>query len=314
MEDDVTDETKDLIEKARALLAAATPGPWRASCQHLDGECAATGPTHVVDGYGRLAEEEASKAASYDAELIAFAVNNLPVFCDAFAAEKQRADETVGLAMRLVVEALADCGIGNDPESEDEDPQATALYDAILLKVIGPLAAALLARLHAAESERDALMERLRTTAQLLIESVGADGPCDAEDAARRAVERLHAAEADAAALPAMDAECGRLRAQVDADRQTLVRLTDERDRALTAAVSSAKEAKSAADLLAKVGENAYAWPYGVAWACKEAHRLLTGGPPDGLYVRAPADKPRDLDAEVVAGVQASRTTPEPKP
>lgn len=40
--------------------------------------------------------------------------------------------------------------------------------------------------------------------------------------------QRADAAEADAAALPAMDAECARLRAQVDADRQTIVRLTDE--------------------------------------------------------------------------------------
>jgi len=47
-----------------------------------------------------------------------------------------------------------------------------------------------------------------------------------AEVAAER--QRADAAEADAAALPAMDAECARLRAQVDADRQTIVRLTDE--------------------------------------------------------------------------------------
>jgi len=98
------------------------------------------------------------------------------------------------------------------------------------------------------------------------------------------------------------------------ADRQTIVRLTDERDRALAAAKSSAAAANQAADLLANIERNDYSWPHGVAWACKEAHRLLTGRPPDGVYVRASADKPRDLDAEVVAGVQASRTTLEPRP
>jgi len=89
----VTDETKELMEKARALLAAATPGPWRAGCHYLDGECAATGPVHVVDGYGRIAEEKVSEAASYDAELIAFAVNNLPALLDAIAGAETRVAE-----------------------------------------------------------------------------------------------------------------------------------------------------------------------------------------------------------------------------
>lgn len=161
----MTDETKELMKKARALLAAATPG--RA-------EVIVDGDQHhvrIADGLARFCRIAVADNPD-DADLFAFAVNNLPALLDALAAEKQRADE----------------------------------------------------------------------------------------------------------------------------------------------AEASAEAAKGAVDLLAKVGENAYAWPYGVAWACKEAHRLLTGGPPDGVYVRASTDKPRDLDAEVVAGVQASRTTPEPKP
>lgn len=42
-------------------------------------------------------------------------------------------------------------------------------------------------------AEADELRARLRTTAQILIEEVGADGPMNAEDAAQRAVARLRA-------------------------------------------------------------------------------------------------------------------------
>lgn len=45
------------------------------------------------------------------------------------------------------------------------------------------------ARAAVAENEVDHLRSRLRETAQILIEAVGADGPMDAEDAARKAVE-----------------------------------------------------------------------------------------------------------------------------
>ena len=45
------------------------------------------------------------------------------------------------------------------------------------------------ARAAAAENEADRLRARLRETAQILIEAVGADGPRDAEDAARKAAE-----------------------------------------------------------------------------------------------------------------------------
>lgn len=112
-------ETKELVEKARALLAAATPGPWGM------GNCL---------GEPRQLETRLTPLAIFgqcvNADLAMFAVNNLPALLDALAAENRRAD----------------------------------------------------------------------------------------------------AAESDAAALPAMDAECARLRAQVDADRQTIVRLTDDRD------------------------------------------------------------------------------------
>ena len=47
------------------------------------------------------------------------------------------------------------------------------------------------ARAASAENEVDRLRARLRSTAQILIEAVGADGPMDAEDAARKAVDRM---------------------------------------------------------------------------------------------------------------------------
>ena len=52
-------------------------------------------------------------------------------------------DATVGLAMRLTVEAIQGCGFGAGPDEEDEDPLATQLYDAVLLEVVGPLIASL---------------------------------------------------------------------------------------------------------------------------------------------------------------------------
>lgn len=48
------------------------------------------------------------------------------------------------------------------------------------------------ARAAAAENEADRLRARLRETAQILIEAVGADGPMDSEEAARKASERIY--------------------------------------------------------------------------------------------------------------------------
>jgi hypothetical protein len=47
------------------------------------------------------------------------------------------------------------------------------------------------AKAAAAESEAARLRARLRTTTQILIEEIGADGPMSAEDAARKAVARM---------------------------------------------------------------------------------------------------------------------------
>lgn len=65
------------------------------------------------------------------------------------------------------------------------------------------------ARIEALESETAELRARLRVTAQTLIDAVGASGPENAEDAARRAVARLAALEERVAGrdTPPTDAE-----------------------------------------------------------------------------------------------------------
>lgn len=83
---------------------------------------------------------------------------------------------------------------------------------------------------------------------------------------------RASAAE-DVKLIQALRGENTRLQAELDALRAILE--------------SGAGSTKSASDLLANVMRGDYAWPTGVAWAVREAHRRLTGGPPDGVYVRA---------------------------
>ena len=94
-------ETKKLVEKARALLAAATQGPWvpgrasgrlhRHGCPGLNdaGRC---NNVWSADSNCDVTAPCAGLSAA-DAALIAFAVNNLPAMLDALAAAENRADE-----------------------------------------------------------------------------------------------------------------------------------------------------------------------------------------------------------------------------
>ena len=75
-------------------------------------------------------------------------------------------------------------------------------------------------------------------------------------------------------------------------------RLQSELDAMRAIIESGAGVAKEAADLLAKVLRGDYQWPNGVAWAVRETHRILTGGPPDGVYVRAKDGAGRGTGAE----------------
>lgn len=67
------------------------------------------------------------------------------------------------------------------------------------------------------------------------------------------------------------------------------VRLKAELTVATTGRDDALALSRRAADLLAKVMRGDYQWPSGVDWAVREAHRRLTGGPPDGLYTHAQA-------------------------
>ena len=71
--------------------------------------------------------------------------------------------------------------------------------------------------------------------------------------------------------------------AKLVADRD---RLQAELDALRAVVESGASTAAHVVDLLAKVKRGDYRWPDGVAWVVGECHRLLTGGEPDGVYVR----------------------------
>jgi hypothetical protein len=58
-------------------------------------------------------------------------------------------------------------------------------------------ASILIARIERVERERDEARSRLRETARILIEETGADGPMNAEDAARKIVSMLRGARVE---------------------------------------------------------------------------------------------------------------------
>lgn len=64
-------------------------------------------------------------------------------------------------------------------------------------------------------------------------------------------------------------------------------RLQTELEAVLATAKTLEASTRSAVGLLDQVMRGTYRWPDGVAWAVREAHSRLTGGPPDGVYGRA---------------------------
>lgn len=77
----------DLTDTARALLAAATPGPWQADAWYGcdDGGWAAIGPHHMAtedEGYDDVPESPAHHRAMADAALIAAAPELIAALCD----------------------------------------------------------------------------------------------------------------------------------------------------------------------------------------------------------------------------------------
>jgi hypothetical protein len=110
------------------------------------------------------------------------------------------------------------------------------------------------------EARACALDERLRETCQILVEGVGADGPCNAEDAAKRAVAQLAAAEQRAAIAEADRDECDRERRAVLADESKLqhewMTMMQERDDARR----EARDLTNAIGFLSSVIKSGEAW------------------------------------------------------
>ena len=158
------EKTKTIIDRARKLLSAATPGPWIARVDHeqIHMDCAADyfdryarGPSHE-DVPGALNARRNQSAAEADAALIAAAPGLLAAICDALESAERRAEEAEAQAneCRSVVQMVGDCieeWAANEFIVVDYDDEP---MPSIRRVVTGTTAGrALLDRLHAAEAK-----------------------------------------------------------------------------------------------------------------------------------------------------------------
>lgn len=164
--------TKELVEQSRALLARVTPGRIE-----VVGECY----IRAADGEAQYCRV-ATACDLDDADFIAFAMNNLPALLDALAAAEKRADEAEAgaAAMHQLVEeaygVLRSLGGLHGMMCPSYDDDDGGECDCLLSNVAGPLRSAMvgawdsafLARLHAAEQERDDARAKLSEESALL--------------------------------------------------------------------------------------------------------------------------------------------------
>lgn len=260
----MNEQIQTIIDRARTLLAAATPGPLVVGVGQVQTEDAGRHRAVLVhtDAYCVAACGSPGDPHSHaDAEALAFAVNNLGALCDAVVGAEQRAEEAEAQAAAMLLRVQEISGDFN-PANERENGLALSEMREALEDVASnhPAGRALLDRLHAAEV-------KIRSQA-------------DQVDEVKRVVDRVTRDER---------AEVLRGLADAAAAEQGLAqRRMTEAQEARNAALALNR---SAADLLAKVKRGDYAWPSGVAWAVDEAHRRLTGGAPDGVYVRTDAEE-----------------------
>lgn len=86
------EKTKTIIDRARALLAAATPGPWEV-CPDTRPDVRTTCNTGGFLGCGHIATVSRYDANEADAALIAAAPGLLATLCDAMESAERRAEE-----------------------------------------------------------------------------------------------------------------------------------------------------------------------------------------------------------------------------
>ena len=194
-------DSSELVRKVRSLLAAATPGPvtvYPHPRPRQDHDESRFQWGDLVTG-GRSMWTMIPMA---DAEALAFAVNNLGAICDALEAAERRAEEAEAQAA-----AALECVASSAHKLWTLPPvDRTLATDAVWrdLAYFKPSAAgrALLDRLHAAETERDALRDSLAlVTAECARLRSDIDLEREQSAAFVQEIERLRVVEAGAAVL-----------------------------------------------------------------------------------------------------------------
>ena len=150
------EKTKTIIDRARALLAAATPGPWEV-CPDTRPDVRTTCNTGGFLGCGHIATVSRYDANEADAALIAAAPGLLATLCDAMEAAERRAEEAEAQAaatMAVIREIRETC--------------CAALGDGLETIVTTGVVRILRDRLHAAESK----VARLETRTAVLCDCV----------------------------------------------------------------------------------------------------------------------------------------------
>lgn len=102
------EKTKTIIDRARAMLAAATPGPWEV-CPDTRPDVRTTCNTGGFLGCGHIATVSRYDANEADAALIAAAPGMLTSLCDALESAERRAEEAEAARLDVRKAEICDC-------------------------------------------------------------------------------------------------------------------------------------------------------------------------------------------------------------
>ena len=219
------EKTKTIIDRARALLAAATPGPWEV-CPDTRPDVRTTCNTGGFLGCGHIATVSRYDANEADAALIAAAPGLLATLCDAMEAAERRAEEAEELYRSIKAK------VGQTPGDG---------------RMVNHAIDALMRRAEEAEAQAAAALECVASSAHklwtlppvdrtLATDAVWRDLAYFKPSAAGRALlDRLHAAETERDALrdslALVTAECARLRSDIDLEREQSAAFVQEIER-----------------------------------------------------------------------------------